>query len=736
MPKTLVIAEKPAMAQDIAKALGGLQKRNGYLESEEYIVTWAIGHLVELLDPDEYRPEWKRWSAATLPIVPPEFGLKPSARTKSQFEIIKRLCRQTDVTSLINACDAGREGELIFRYIVSAAGCRKPFRRLWISSLTSSAIRQGFSTLRAQEQMEPLYEAAQCRAQSDWLVGINATRAVTVTQGGRSRVVYSLGRVQTPTLALIVQREDELRQFEPKPFWEIEAQFSTEMGDYKGKWFSGEETRFWQQVNAEEIVARIAGKPGKVRSYRYVVKEEAPPLLYDLTSLQREANRRYSFSASKTLKLAQSLYEQHKLITYPRTDSRFITPDLIPSLPARVEAVGRSGPFGEAVSELLTSPKLPISGRMVNKAKVRDHHAIIPTETAAKWDRLGRDEAKIYELVCRAFLGCFFPPAKWGHAEAMTEVDGELFKSQGKTLLDAGWRKLLEQRDRDEQQLPSLREGLDAQVTALEIKDDITKPPSRYTEGTLLGAMERAGKLVLDEEFQEAMKDSGLGTPATRAAIIERLKTMDYIVSLGKELQPTPKGTALIHYLPVPSLKSPEMTGQWEYKLHKVEEGELTAKRFMTEMTCFVSDMVSRCLQGERMITEEAPVKVTERATEKSQQTSESVDDDDEVQTDSKIQLNNKIQASEWGSCPLCGGTITENNRGYGCSNWHGSPPCRFVIWKTIAKKKLTPNQVRMLLSKGKTSLIKGFVSTKGTKFSAHLKLQESKVVFEFAGPK
>ncbi|MTI95282.1 MAG: DNA topoisomerase III [Firmicutes bacterium] len=689
--KPVIIAEKASVARDIARALGGFVKQAGYMESPEYILTAASGHLVTLKEPEDYDARWKRWSLKTLPIVPPEFGLKTIPRQRRQFELIKRLLR--GATLAINACDAGREGELIFRQICELAGYQGPVKRLWISSLTTSAIRQGFADLQPGERYDNLAAAARCRSQGDWLMGINATRAYT----GRQKTLLSVGRVQTPTLALLVSREQEIRAFVPEDFWVVKATFSAEAGEYQGRWFNKEGHRIWQEEQAEAIVRKVAGKPGRIAELEHKERRENPPLLYDLTSLQREANKRFGYSASRTLAAAQALYEKHKLITYPRTNSRFLSPDLIPSFPRRLQAIS-VGQYAELVQPLLPKPPR-LSGRVINPAKVTDHHAIIPTEKKAG-ARLASEVARVYDLIVRRFISVFYPPCLWQETRVITQVEAESFETKGKELVQAGWRTV--EGASGEQLLPPLFPELAVQVKDVIIGADQTKPPARYTEGSLLAAMEGAGTLVDDDELREAMKEGGLGTPATRAAIIERLKNVEYVRAEGKALLPTEKGEQLIGLLATPELLSPELTGHWEKRLAAMERGEEDPAQFMDAVTKLATTAVEAAL------------------------------------TVPRAEIASAGSAREpIGTCPLCGGEVAENRKAFGCRNWKPEAGgCKFVIWKRIAGKNLSANQARELLNKGRTRELKGFTSKAGKKFAARLVLKDNRVEFDFPARK
>jgi DNA topoisomerase-3 len=705
MPKTLVIAEKPSVGRDLAAALHGrFEKAEGYLESDDYVITWAVGHLVELAEPEDYDERLKRWRMADLPIVPEEFVLKPrDAKSRKQLSVIKKLLKRSDVEQVINACDAGREGELIFAYIYEAAGVDKPVERLWINSMTRQAIREGFERLRPGTQLAALEAAARSRSEADWLVGMNATRAATIR--GRAWVggVVSLGRVQTPTLALIVAREREIQAFVPEPYWLVRATFDPR---YQGLWFEGDETRLKDGKRADEIVARVSGKDGVVESVERKEQTERAPLLYDLTSLQRDANRRFGFSARRTLSAAQSLYEDKKAITYPRTSSRFLSGDLVPQLKPTAATLEPIRDYAEAARYVLGLERLPL-GRVVNDARVDDHHAIIPTDVEHDVSSFSPDERRVFDLVARRFLAVFHPAARYARTTIVTEVEDERFRTRGKVTLEAGWRSVYgHEADADKPQdeegeggeLPALTKGQRVRCVAAESEARETKPPPRYTEATLLSAMEAAGKLIDDEELREAMKDRGLGTPATRAETIETLIRREYVERLGKELQATPKGLQVITMLDRHKLTSPELTGDWEKKLADIEHGKGDRERFMREIEGFTRETVERiaALDREKLRPERV----------------------------------------ELGPCPRCGETIRENSRAYGCTSWKSreEPGCGFVIWKRVAGRTLTPELARQLLEEGRTrEVLSGFRSKAGKPFRARLVLNgEGKVEFEF----
>lgn len=685
--KPVIIAEKPSVARDIARALKGFTKNSaGHLENKEFILTWASGHLVTLKEPEDYDPAWKRWTLKSLPIIPGKYGLKVIPRQRKQFESIKALLKTAPL--VVNACDAGREGELIFRQICELAAFNGPVQRLWISSLTDTAIREGFAALKAGGDYDNLAAAARCRSRGDWLVGINATRAYTA----KHKSLLSVGRVQTPTLAMLVAREKEIREFQVEDYWVVMADFQAQAGLYQGRWFRGQENRVWSEEEAKAIGAKVQGQGGLVTQHKESQRRELPPLLYDLTSLQREANKRFSFSAARTLSAAQKLYESHKLITYPRTSSRFLTPDLIPSFSGRLQAVAQ-GEWQSLVTPLLPKPPR-LDGRVINPSRVKDHHAIIPTELRPQGKKLSVDEQKIYDLVVRRFISVFYPPCLYLDTRVVTTVCQETFESKGKQILEEGWRKV--EGGGGEQLLPPLCQGEAVSTHKVTVTQEETKPPARYSEGTLLAAMEGAGKQIEDDELREAMKEAGLGTPATRATIIERLKDVGYIEVQGKILVPTAKGEELINLVTVPDLLSPAMTGRWEKRLVEMELGNEQADTFMTAVEELAASVVSQAAAGERV----------------------------------KIQ---EFAQDSLGKCPLCGAEIKENRKAWGCSRWKPEDGgCKFAIWKVVARKKLTRTQAEELLTKGRTRELKGFISKGGKKFSAVLVIKEGKLEFQF----
>jgi DNA topoisomerase-3 len=716
--KTLIIAEKPSVGRDLAGALPGtFAKSEGYLESDTHVVTWAVGHLVELAEPEDYDERFKRWRMADLPIAPDAFKLKPrDTKSKKQLNVVLKLLKRDDVDKVINACDAGREGELIFAYLyevyLESRGAKpKPVERLWISSMTRQAISEGFAHLRPGEQMSSLEAAARSRSEADWMVGMNATRAATIR--GRAWVggVVSLGRVQTPTLAMIVSREREIQAFVPEPYWLVHANF--DLG-YEGLWFEGDETRILSGERAQSIAEKVASAEGVVASVERKEASERSPLLYDLTSLQRDANRRFSFSAQRTLRAAQSLYESKKAITYPRTSSRYLSGDMVSLLKPTAATLKPIHEYSEAAKFVLQLESLPLA-RVVNDAKIGDHHAIIPTNVEHDVEAFSDDERRIFDLVARRFLAVFHPPARYANTTIVTEVCEERFRTRGNVTLEAGWRAVYgqvasgsgrsgdaEDEDGEGGELPALTEGQKVLCESAESEGKETRPPPRYNEATLLMAMETAGKLIDDEELREAMKEGGLGTPATRAETIETLIRREYIERAGKELQPTPKGLQVITMLEAHPLTSAELTGAWEKRLGDIERGSGDRAAFMKEIESFTRETVEKiaALDREKLRPERV----------------------------------------ELGLCPRCGAEtseiIRENSRAYGCTSWKSREEtgCGFVIWKKVAGRSITPELARQLLAQGRTNdVISGFRSRGGKHFRARLVLNaEGQIEFEF----
>lgn len=665
MGKVLVIAEKPSVAQDIAKVLGCRVKGEGCLIGDRYIITWAIGHLIMLCQPDEYDAKYKRWSFDTLPIIPDKMRLKTNSKTKKQYDVIKKLMQSSEIDSLICATDSGREGELIFRYIYEHAKCKKSFMRLWISSMTDEAIKEGFSKLKPGNEYDNLYYSAKCRSEADWLVGMNASRAFTV----KYNALLSIGRVQTPTLAILAKKDMEIKAFVPKTYYEVASNFR----GYSGTWFDREskDTRILDKQRAEEISKKVNGKEGTVSNVENEEKKQLPPLLYDLTELQRDANKKYGFSAKKTLSVAQDLYEKRKLITYPRTDSRYLSKDMIPKLSQIIDKLDRES-YGNYVDYVKVLEKLPISKRIVDDTKVSDHHAIIPTGSGGRAKGLAGDELKIYDLIVRRFLSVFYPEYKYMMTNVTTDVEGESFISKGKTIIQNGWTELnfKETKKSEEQKLPKLEKGDKVKVEESKVIEKQTQPPKPYNEASLLSAMENAGRLVEDEELKEQLKDGGLGTPATRAAIIERLIEVGYVTRKGKELNITEKGIKLIEVVP-DEIKSPEMTGKWEKGLSSISKGKLDTKRFMESINRYVKYLVEKASEVKQEVV---------------------------FEKEEKKPSNKRIVSL--GKCPACEkGKILENSKGFYCSEWKSG--CKFTIWKNSLEKngiEVTPAIVRKLL--------------------------------------
>ena len=703
MAKTLVLAEKPSVGRDLTRALPGqFAKHEGYLESDSHVITWAVGHLVQLAEPDEYDPKFKKWRMVDLPIVPDEFRLelRDEARSKKQMSVITRLLQRKDVEEIVNACDAGREGELIFAWTLEKSGVRKPVQRLWLSSMTSGAIKQAFSSLRPGSDFSKLEEAARSRSEADWIVGMNATRAATIRLRSSFDGTVSLGRVQTPTLAILARREEEIRAFKPEPYWLVDASFEPVAGEsgrrYSGRFHAGSQPRLKTAAEAEEIVAAVRGGQGEITKLETTKRSEKAPLLYDLTSLQREANTRYGFSARRTLAAAQRLYEEHKALTYPRTNSRFLPSDMGGEIKPIAELVGTHRDYARGAAYVTGLDVLP-TGRVINDAKVTDHHAIIPTRSEHKLDKMSDDDRRVYDLVARRFLAVFHPDAVFENTRLETTVAEHVFRTRGRVLLEAGWRAVYGEEaldsgasDDDEganQTLPKLARGEDVSVLEVASEEKVTKPPRRYSDASLLAAMETAGKLVDDDELREAMKDSGIGTPATRAAIIERLIDVGYVERDGRSLVATEKGLNVIRLLGEHKLTSPSLTGDWEHRLGRIEHGEEAREKFMHDIALFAG---------------------------------ETVHDLDEKLKDVRIPRANL------GPCPVCGRDIVENRKGFSC--WSREDPgCGFVIWKSKAGKTLPGAVARELIQTGRTErAVTGFKGRSGRSFRARLALMQT----------
>src|SRR5687767_7671852 len=708
MGKTLVIAEKPSVGRDLANALPDsftTSKDKTHIEGEKYVITWAIGHLVGLAEPEAYDEKLKKWRYADLPIVPKKFKLVPNDdKSKKQLSVIHRFLRSDEIDLVVNACDAGREGELIFAYVYETAKVKKPVKRLWLSSMTRGAIQEAFERLRDGEEMQPLEAAARSRSEADWIVGMNATRAASIRLRAAFDGAVSLGRVQTPTLALVARREEEIRRFKPEPYWLVEAKFEA-TGDrrYDARYLGGK--RIAEEL-AAEIVETCRGKQGEITKLETKEEREQPQLLYDLTSLQRHANTLYGFSARRTLAAAQRLYEEHKALTYPRTNSRFLTGDMVAEIKPIAELVGHNGQYKKASEYVVALDSLPL-GRVVNDTKVQDHHAIIPTRSEHELGRMGQDELKVYDLVTKRFLAIFHPEAVYERTRVETTVTEHVFRTSGRRLIEAGWKAVYgEEADQPrgdddsggDQLLPKLDQGETVQTLSVESLRKETQPPRRFTDASLLGAMETAGKEVEDAELREAMKDSGIGTPATRASIIERLVDVGYLEREGRALVATEKGVQVLRLLHSHPLTSAGLTGDWERRLGLIERGEDTRPAFMSDIAKFTTDTVQELdkLKGVR------------------------------------------IERAKLGPCPVCGREISENRKGYSC--WSREDPgCGFVIWKRKAGKSLPVAVAKELIESLKASReagedpgvgrtakpVTGFRGRSGRTFRAKLKLEQ-----------
>jgi DNA topoisomerase-3 len=710
MGKALIIAEKPSVASDISKALGGFKKVDDYYESDEYVLSSAVGHLLTIVPPEGVEAARGKWTFKCLPVIPPHFDLQPIEKSEPRLKLLKKLIQRKDVDALINACDAGREGELIFRNIVKYTHAKQSIRRLWLQSMTPAAIREGFEKLREDKAMLPLADAAFSRSEADWLVGINGTRAMTAfnsKSGGFFKT--TVGRVQTPTLAIVVEREKRIREFKPRDYWEVIGTFDAAAGQYTGRWFDekfvktdGKDgdaelkpERLWDRPRAEVIRDKCLGKPG------IVTEESKPstsmsPLLYDLTSLQRDANSRFGFSAKNTLGLAQALYEKHKALTYPRTDSRALPEDYVATV-KNVMDVLKGTQYAPFADTILKSDWVKPNKRIFNNAKISDHFAIIPTTQAPKG--LTEPEQKLYDLVTKRFLAIFYPPAEFLETIRITRVEGEPFKSTGKVIVKPGWLAVYgkEAESDDTPTLTPVKPDEKVLASAIEVKQNTTRPPARYSEATLLSAMEGAGKLVEDDELREAMREKGLGTPATRAAIIEGLIYEQYIVRNQRELQATAKAFSLMELLNglgIPELTRPELTGDWEFKLHQIQRREKSRDEFMTEIADMTRHIVERAKKFEL----------------------------DTIPGDFGV-LSIR--------CPKCGGEIHEKYKEFQCDK------CDFSIRKTLGGRMFEIAEIETLIRDRQLGPLQGFRSKQGFPFAALLKLTpEYKVEFDFGQEK
>jgi len=703
MGKALIIAEKPSVAGDIAKALGGFKRQDDYYESERFVLSSAVGHLLELCIPEQFEVKRGKWTFAHLPVIPPRFDLRPIEKGESRLKQLIRLIKRTDIDSLVNACDAGREGELIFRYIVQYSKASKPIQRLWLQSMTPAAIRDGFAHLRDDASMRPLADAAVCRSESDWLVGINGTRAMTAFNSKTGGFhLTTVGRVQTPTLAILVEREERIKNFVPRDYWEVHGTFGAVAGEYVGRWFDEKFSkkngdadlkpdRIWEARQAEAIRDKCLGKPGVVTEETKPTTQLSP-LLYDLTTLQREANGRFGFSAKTTLSLAQALYERHKVLTYPRTDSRALPEDYLDTVKNTLGVLGQTH-YAAFATHILASGWVRPNKRIFNNAKVSDHFAIIPTTQSPKG--LNDLEARLYDMVAKRFLAVFYPAAEFLETTRITRVEDEPFKTTGKVLVNPGWLAVYgkEAQTDDTPMLAPVRPNETVQTKKVEVIASQTKPPPRFTEATLLSAMEGAGKLIEDEELREAMQEKGLGTPATRAQIIEGLIYEKYLLRHGRDLQATAKASSLIillRGLGIPELSSPELTGNWEFKLRSMARGQMHRVDFMRE----IADVT-------RAIVEKAKGHESDTV------------------------------PGDFGTlkmpCPKCGGEVHENYKKFQCQK------CDFSLWKIVASRQLEIPEVDELIAKRQVGPLQGFRSKMGKPFAAVIKLTpEFKPEFDF----
>jgi DNA topoisomerase-3 len=695
--KSLIIAEKPSVAADIARAIGGFTKHDDYFESDDFVVSSAVGHLLEIAAPDAYEVKRGKWSFANLPVIPPHFDLRPIAKTEARLKVLQKLIKRKDINLLINACDAGREGELIFRLIAQHTKATQKIQRLWLQSMTPQAIRDGFTKLRSDDDLHNLANAARCRSESDWLVGINGTRAMTAFNSKSGGFfLTTVGRVQTPTLSIVVEREELIRKFISRDYWEVSAEFICAAGIYQGRWFDPKfkkeskdvvvdpekkESRLWSEAAAASIVAACREKPGKVTE-ESKPSSQAAPQLFDLTSLQREANARFGFSAKNTLGLAQALYERHKVLTYPRTDSRALPEDYLPTVTSTLEMLAESSdnyyPFA---SQILNSSWVKPNKKIFDNSKISDHFAIIPTLQAPK--NLSEPEQKLYDLVVRRFMAVFFPSAEFKVTTRITEVSGHLFKTDGKILTSPGWLTVYGKSIQDDKELVAVAENEKVKTESVNPVPLKTKPPARYTEATLLSAMEGAGKLVDDDDMREAMSDKGLGTPATRAAIIEGLLAEKYMVREAREIIPTAKAfqlMTLLRGLGVEELTQPALTGNWEHKLALMEKGLIDRNTFMQEIAQITQRIVKRAKEY----------------------------DSDTIPGD---------YADLKTPCPHCGGLVKENYRRFACEK------CGFSISKIPGGRAFEYDEAETFIANKEIGPLQGFRSKMGRPFAAIIKL-------------
>ncbi|MFW5853927.1 MAG: DNA topoisomerase 3 [Thermodesulfobacteriota bacterium] len=725
--KTLILTEKPSVARDFAKALGVKTRHDGYMADGDTVITWALGHLLELLEPQDYDPRWKTWRLNALPILPERFRYKPISKTRKQLRIVKKLLK-SPLERVVIATDAGREGEVIARTILLDARVPEGDRllRFWTSqALTPEVVRKGMENLAPAARYDRLWRAGQARQIADWLVGMNGTRAATKQMDD----LYSVGRVQTALLALIVDRRREREHFRPEPYWLLRALFSNEKGTWRGTWFQKERTRFDKEPEATAIRAKVDGAVGKIQSVKKQKKRQPPPFLYSLTDLQRDANQKYGLTAKATLGIAQKLYEQKKCLSYPRTDSRVLgtqTVDLARNLVGTLSGV-YSDIFGGVVSELIA----PTNKRVFNDARLTDHHALIPL--APLPGAASADEKKIYDLVLKRFAAAFHPDCEFEQTEIITEAEKETFRTKGKRILTPGWRAVYGTEstgdsdapksgddEPESESLPPLAQGDPARVDEAQLEKKMTQPPPDYNDARLLKDMTNPGRYVQEDELKKIYRgDVGLGTQATRAQIIETLLTRKYIVRKKKFLIATDKGCRLIETLrgfkEASVLASPEETARWEMNLERIAHGDGSEEIFLEEIKQLVRKIVDEFKNGPQA----APQKAAPQ----------------------KSEASKKKQEQDLGTCPACGGKIIEGKRGFGCGNWRETDGgCRFVIWKTVAGKTLSPEMIKELTEKREIGPLDGFMSKKGKPFSAKLRVVQEedgswRTVFEFGDP-
>jgi len=697
--KKLIIAEKPSVATDLAKVLGKIPKKEDHYENDEYVISSAVGHLVELFMPEDIDKSLKRWTLTNLPIIPDKFKLKPIEKTKKKFTELKKLIARKDIDVIINACDAGREGELIFTYITELAKNKKPIKRLWMTSMTADAIRSAFSNLRDESEMSHLRDAARSRSEADWLIGINGTRGATIQFGRRGGTAATVGRVQTPTLSLVYVREQEIAQFKPRDFWRISSEFAVSEGSYFGtyqkpEFKKGDDEhdridRIWDKAAAEQILAEIQNASSAVVTEEKKRSKQSAPRLFDLTTLQREANSRFGFPAGMTLSIAQALYEKHKMLTYPRTDSKALPEDYGPTVQQTLQQLG--GDYTEHARKIIDNSWINTANKRVfNNQQISDHFAIIPTD--AKPKKLQEKEAKIYDMVVRRFMAIFYPPAEFDVTTRKTTIAEHTFKTEGKVLVVPGWLSVHGKATLQEDTLPALTaadgDPAQAKMVETELLEEVTKPPPRYTEATLLAAMEGAGKLINDEELAEAMKEKGLGTPATRAQTIDHLIYERYMERQGRELMPTAKAEGLMQFLKafqIEALTSPKMTGEWEHKLHQIEDGHLSREAFMNGIKEVTTSIINH-------LNDPPPAQKTHIIS------------------------------------PFDNKPLWEDHRGYTSKETievRGRIIPFVAVNKVIGNRKIEPEEVQELLKKKTIGPLDGFKSRNGKLFSANLKLVE-----------